>query len=626
MSNLRQVGVVLPQVFLTEYQVAGLGLEQAPNGFDNQAPPRPDVALHVPAAGTVAALGDGVEFYDGDFVAGHAQSFVRPGQDGKLGIVAWAFESGRGRAARLPRAARPLGASRTGPARFAPGLRARTRTGLGISELMWVRGRLLLRVAFAVPDDEVDAACAGCATLAAALVDERASWPPDRRWTPPAPAHRRRRFRARSGCWRCACPTSTCRAASAPTSGCSPATRCSGAVGRRRRELAAAGGAERRRVRRRVRRRTCASPASRGRASASSRAPFPDQAAAERALQAVLVRPARVLAASPSTALPATPGSCAGRTATTTPTSGGCAARCCCRRASTPTPTCRRGPRCATPSRGCSTRAPAAGEHGRVRLLGLAAAGRAGGGARTSTPDLARVRELLLDLLAPEPGWRVVDLGAGPGRLRGGARRPRLPARRSSTSRRSMLEHARERLGERADALPARPTPPRVAAARRGVRRGLRGAGAGVRRRPRRRAARGGAAGAARRRSCWPPTPTGTPWPSNDRRRRARAAGDGRLGRHEARPLGGPAPARLAGRRGPGAVGAPRRGAVSTDQRDGDTFIEHNWPHFRRLIERRGLLPADELDRFDRRDRRRRGRAARYGFALVRHAWRARRR
>jgi hypothetical protein len=64
---------------------------------------------------------------------------------------------------------------------------------------------------------------------------------------------------------------------------------------------------------------------------------------------------------------------------------------------------------------------------------------------------------------------------------------------------------------------------------------------------------------------------------------------------------------------------------LHSDHRDGDTFIEHNWPHFRRLIERRGLLPVEDLDRFDREVDASEAAGA-YGFALVRHAWRARRR
>ena len=122
MANLRQVGRVLPQLFLTDYQVAGLGLELAPNGFDNQDPPRPDVLFTFPLPGQSPRSVMVMEFYDGDFVAGHAQSFVRPGLDGKLGIVAWAFESESGaqrafRAHPRPRrqadAARPT--SRTSP-------------------------------------------------------------------------------------------------------------------------------------------------------------------------------------------------------------------------------------------------------------------------------------------------------------------------------------------------------------------------------------------------------------------------------------------------------------------------------------------------------------------------------
>ena len=187
MANLRQVGRVLPQLFLTDYQVAGLGLELAPNGFDNQDPPRPDVLFTFPLPGQSPRSVMVMEFYDGDFVAGHAQSFVRPGLDGKLGIVAWAFESESG-AQRAFRAIRDLAGKKTRPADFAHVSALYEDEGLGISELMWVRGRLLLRVAFAVPDDDLEPVRRVRDTIAA-LVDEQAvvaAQPPVA--PPPAPS------------------------------------------------------------------------------------------------------------------------------------------------------------------------------------------------------------------------------------------------------------------------------------------------------------------------------------------------------------------------------------------------------------------------------------------------------
>ena len=43
----------------------------------------------------------------------------------------------------------------------------------------------------------------------------------------------------------------------------------------------------------------------------------------------------------------------------------------------------------------------------------------------------------------------------------------------------------------------------------------------------------------------------------------------------------------------------------------GDTFIAHNWPYYRRALERSGSVPAADLDALRARDRRRRSRAAR---------------
>ena len=55
----------------------------------------------------------------------------------------------------------------------------------------------------------------------------------------------------------------------------------------------------------------------------------------------------------------------------------------------------------------------------------------------------------------------------------------------------------------------------------------------------------------------------------------------------------------------------------------GDTFIAHNWPHHRRGLERSGRIPAAELDRFEGEIADSVARGAFY-WSVVRHAWRGR--
>ena len=73
-----------------------------------------------------------------------------------------------------------------------------------------------------------------------------------------------------------------------------------------------------------------------------------------------------------------------------------------------------------------------------------------------------------------------------------------------------------------------------------------------------------------------------------------------------------------------GLVPEDRRAVVlDATEWGGDTFIAHNWPHFRRALEKSGRVPAAELARFEAEIDESAANGAFY-WSVVRHAWRAR--
>ena len=176
-----------------------------------------------------------------------------------------------------------------------------------------------------------------------------------------------------------------------------------------------------------------------------------------------------------------------------------------------------------------------------------------------AAPDLAAVRERQVDLLGPEPGWRIADIGCGPGAFAEAlcARGARVTAIDSGA------RDARRRRGPRARLRARRGRCARPAARERVARRRVPRPGARVRRRSGRGTARGGAGRAPGRRRARGRHRLGHAGLQR-RRSRARAPRRAGLGRRQAGRLGGPAAARLARRR---PASSPRSAAPSCSMR-----------------------------------------------------------
>jgi SAM-dependent methyltransferase len=233
-----------------------------------------------------------------------------------------------------------------------------------------------------------------------------------------------------------------------------------------------------------------------------------------------------------------------------------------------------------------------------------------------AAPDLAAVRERQIDLLAPLPGWRIADIGSGPGAFAAAlsARGAQVTAIDSAPA--MLAAVAARSLGcalVEADALSLplasgshdaaclvqvlEYVPDPVAAVSEAARIVRPGGYVLV---------------------------ADTDWDTQ-----GFAIADRELGRRVVQAWADSKPDGWAGRRLRGWLTAAglvpeERCVVVLDATEwgGDTFIAHNWPYYRRALERSGRLSAADLDRFESEIGDSVASGAFY-WSVVRHAWRA---
>ena len=234
-----------------------------------------------------------------------------------------------------------------------------------------------------------------------------------------------------------------------------------------------------------------------------------------------------------------------------------------------------------------------------------------------AAPDLDAVREQQIDLLGPQSGWRIADIGCGPGAFAAAlsARGARVTA---IDSARAMLDAVGARgLGAElveADALSLPFADASHDAACLVQVLEYVDDPVAVLREAARIVRPGGVVLAA-----------DTDWDTQGFNVADRA-----LGRRVVQAWADGKPDGWAGRRLRGWLTAAGlepedRRVVVLDATEwgGDTFIAHNWPYFRRGLEKSGRVPAAELARFEAEIDESAANGAFY-WSVVRHAWRAR--
>ena len=146
---LARMRVVLPQLVLTDDEARALDFDIRSNTFDNRYPPEPDATFRWPLPGQTPNSPMMTEFFAGGFVLGKAENLDGHSKPGNVTVVVWAFSRPEG-AFRSLRALRDLSGLHSTPSSFAPGAVLLSLPGTGVSDLVWVRGRALVRASSGV--------------------------------------------------------------------------------------------------------------------------------------------------------------------------------------------------------------------------------------------------------------------------------------------------------------------------------------------------------------------------------------------------------------------------------------------------------------------------------------------
>lgn len=143
-SLLARLRVVLPRLVLDRAEARQHDFDVQSNTFDNQYPPNLEATFRQPLPGQTPNSPMMTEFFAGGFILGKAENLQGRSRPGNVVVVVWAFTKPEG-AYRSLRALRDLSDLHSSPSRFAPGAIVLSLPGTGASDLLWVRGRALVR-------------------------------------------------------------------------------------------------------------------------------------------------------------------------------------------------------------------------------------------------------------------------------------------------------------------------------------------------------------------------------------------------------------------------------------------------------------------------------------------------
>ena len=141
---LARLRVVLPTLVLDRAEARALDFDVQSNTFDNQYPPNLSATFRMPLPGQTPNSPMVTEFWAGGFLLGKAENLQGHSRPGNVVVVVWAFRKPEG-AYRSLRALRDLSGLHSTPSSFAPGAILLSLPGTGVSDLLWVRGRALVR-------------------------------------------------------------------------------------------------------------------------------------------------------------------------------------------------------------------------------------------------------------------------------------------------------------------------------------------------------------------------------------------------------------------------------------------------------------------------------------------------